>query len=195
MASGWKNFGGDEVMWNKSKESKLKTRKKVLWIIVVLALSVYLFPVVQNRFAFARSRPSAHEAAPDFLLKALAGKDFHLSDYKGKVVLVNFFASWCPPCKMEIPGFEKIYMSHKDRGFVVVGIALDEVTPSFIQKMGITYPVVAANDNVISDYGSVSSIPVSFLVGKDGRIIKKISGMYFEPSMKNDVESALKGRN
>lgn len=173
----------------------MKTKKKMLWIIIILAIGVYLFPVVQNRFAFARSRPAAYETAPDFFLKALAGKDVHLSDYKGKVVLVNFFASWCPPCKMEIPGFEKIYASHKDRGFAVIGIALDDVSPSFIRKMGITYPVVAANDNVISDYGNVSSIPVSFLVGKDGRIIKKIMGMYFETSMKNDVENALKGRN
>jgi len=172
----------------------MKTEKRMLWIIIVLVAGSYLFPVVQNRFAFAQSRPAAHETAPDFLLKDLVGKNVHLSDYKGKVVLVNFFASWCPPCKMEIPGFEKMYKSHKDRGFAVIGIALDDVSPSFINKMGITYPVVAANDNVISNYGNVSSIPVSFLVGKDGRIIKKIMGMYFETSMRNDVENALKGK-
>jgi len=173
----------------------MKTKKKMLWIIVVLAVGGYLFPVVQNRLAFARSSPVARETAPDFFLKALAGKNVHLSDFKGKVVLVNFFASWCPPCKMEIPGFEKMYTSYKGRGFAVIGIALDDVSPSFIREMGITYPVVAASDNVISDYGNVSSIPVSFLVGKDGRIIKKIMGMYFETSMKNDVEKALKGKN
>jgi peroxiredoxin len=173
----------------------MKTKKKMLWIIIVLAAGIYLLPLAQDRFAFARSSPSPHETAPDFFLKTLAGKGIHLSDYKGKVVLVNFFASWCPPCKMEIPGFERIYTLHKDRGFVVIGIALDDVSPSFIGKMGITYPVVASNDNVVSDYGNVSSIPVSFLIGKDGRIIKKIMGMYFETSMKNDVEKALKGKN
>jgi peroxiredoxin len=166
----------------------------MMWIIIVLAAGIYLFPLVQNRFAFAQSRPSAHETAPDFLLRDLGGRNIHLSDYKGKVVLVNFFASWCPPCKMEIPGFEKMYTSHQDRGFAVIGIGLDDVSPSFINEMGITYPVVAANDNVVSDYGNISSIPVSFLVGKDGRIIKKIMGMYFETSMRNDVENALKGK-
>lgn len=173
----------------------MKTKEKILWISIILVTSIYLFPVVQNRFAFAQSRPSAHDTAPDFFLKNSAGKNVHLADFKGKVVLVNFFASWCPPCKMEIPGFEKMYQSYKGRGFAVIGISLDDISPSFIEKMGMTYPVVAANDNVISNYGNVSSIPVSFLVGKDGRIIKKILGMYSETSIKNDVENALKGRN
>ncbi|KAB0663412.1 TlpA family protein disulfide reductase [Oryzomonas japonica] len=173
----------------------MKAKEKMIRIIIVLAAGICLFPAIHGRFAFARSRPSAHETAPDFSLKTLAGKNVRLSDLKGRVVLVNFFASWCPPCRMEIPDFEKTYLSYKDRGFAVIGIALDDVSPSFIEKMKMTYPVAMANDNVISDYGNVSSIPVSFLVGKDGRIIKKIMGMYFENSMKSDVENALKGKN
>lgn len=172
----------------------MKAKEKMMWIIIVLAAAVYLFPVAQNRLAFAQNRPAAHETAPDFLLKDLGGKNVHLSDYKGKVVLVNFFSSWCPPCRMEIPGFERMYTSYRSRGFAVIGVALDDVPPSFIKAMGMTYPVVEANDNVISDYGNVSSTPISFLVGKDGRIIKKVMGLYSETSLKNDVESALKGR-
>ncbi len=173
----------------------MKTKEKMLWIAVFLAAGAYLLPIAQTRFAFARSSPTTHATAPDFFLKTLAGKNVHLSEYKGKVVLVNFFASWCPPCRMEIPGFEKAYTSYRNRGFAVIGIALDEVPPSFAREMGITYPLVAADDRVISDYGNVSSIPVSFLIGKDGKIIKKVMGVYSETGMKNDVEDALKGRS
>lgn len=175
------------------EEFDMKSKEKIIWIIIVLAVGIYLFPFVQNRFAFAGNRPALHETAPNFSLIDLTGKNVHLSDFKGKVVLVNFFASWCPPCRMEIPGFEKIYTTYKNRGFTVIGIATDDVPPSFITSMGMTYPVLAANDDVISDYGNISSIPVSFLVGKDGRIMKKIMGMYVENSIKRDVENALKG--
>lgn len=172
----------------------MKKNGNVLWIIIVVALSIYLFPIAQHNLAFARSKPSAHETAPDFLLKDSGGRNVHLSDYKGKVVLVNFFASWCPPCRMEIPGFERMHTSYRNRGFTVIGVAMDDVPPSFIKAMGMTYPVVAANDTVINDYGNISSMPVSFLVGKDGRVIKKVMGLYSETSLKNDVENALKGR-
>jgi cytochrome c biogenesis protein CcmG, thiol:disulfide interchange protein DsbE len=176
------------------KESGMKSKEKILWIIIVFAVGISLVLFIQHRFAFAVNTPSLHETAPEFSLTDLAGKNVHLSDFKGKVVLVNFFASWCPPCRMEIPGFEEVYTAYKDSGFTVIAIAIDDVSPSFITNMGMTYPVVVADDNVISDYGNVSSIPVSFLVGKDGRIIKKIMGMYSENSVKNDVEGALKKR-
>jgi len=172
----------------------MKKNEKVLWVIIALAAVVYLFPVAQHNLAFARSKPLEHETAPDFSLKDLGGRNVHLSDYKGKVVLVNFFASWCPPCRMEIPGFERMHTSYRNRGFAVIGVALDNVPPSFIKAMGMTYPVVEANDTVIGDYGNISSMPVSFLVGKNGRIIKKVMGLYSETSLKNDVENALKGR-
>jgi cytochrome c biogenesis protein CcmG, thiol:disulfide interchange protein DsbE len=172
----------------------MKTKEKSLWIAVFLVAGAYLLPVAQSRFAFARSSPAARATAPEFSLKTLAGKNIHLSEFQGRVVLVNFFASWCPPCKKEIPGFEKAYTSFKNQGFVVIGIALDEVPPSFVRRMGITYPLVAADDRVTSDYGNVASVPVSFLIGKDGKVINKVMGIYSEADLKNDVENALKGK-
>jgi cytochrome c biogenesis protein CcmG, thiol:disulfide interchange protein DsbE len=173
----------------------MKTKKKMLWIAVFLLAGAYLLPVAQSRIAFARSSPAARTTAPEFSLKTLAGKNMHLSEYKGRVVLVNFFASWCPPCKKEIPGFEKAYKSFKNQGFVVIGIALDEVSPSFARGMGITYPLVAADDRVTSDYGNVESVPVSFLIGKDGMVIKRVMGIYSEADLKYDVENALKSKS
>ncbi len=80
----------------------------------------------------------------------------------------------------------------KNRGFTIIGITMDDVSLSFIKDMGMTYPVVMADDKVIRDYGNISGIPTSFLIGRDGRIIKKVMGMYFESSLKRDVENALK---
>lgn len=172
----------------------MKSAKNIIWIVVILAVGIYLFPSIKNRIAFAGNKPALNEVAPQFTLKDLSGKSVQLSDYKGKVVLVNFWASWCPPCKMEIPGFQKIYTAYKDRGFTIIGIATDDVSRSFIKEMGMTYPVVMADDKVIKDYGNISGIPTSFLIGRDGRIIKKIMGMYFESSLKSDLENALKAK-
>ncbi|MEW6739350.1 MAG: peroxiredoxin family protein [Nitrospirota bacterium] len=170
----------------------MKSVKNIIWVVVVLVAGIYLFPVVKDRVAFAGSNPAINEAAPEFSLKALNGKNVRLSDFRGKVVLVNFWASWCPPCKMEIPGFQKTYATYKKKGFTIIGIATDDVSQSFIKDAGMTYPVVTADDKVIRDYGNISGIPTSFLVGRDGRIIKKVMGMYFESSLKSDVENALK---
>ncbi len=172
----------------------MKSKRNIIWIIIILMIGIYLFPTIKNRVAFAGNKPALNEMAPEFSLKDLSGKNVRLSDYKGKVVLVNFWASWCPPCKMEIPGFQKVYAAYKDRGFTIVGISTDDVSQSFIKDMGMTYPVVMADDKVIIDYGNIYSIPTSFLVGRDGRIIKKVMGMYFESSLKSDLENALKGR-
>ena len=170
----------------------MKSKRNIIWIIIILAVGIYLFPSVKNRMAFAGNKPALNETAPEFSLKDLNGKSVRLSDFKGKVVLVNFWASWCPPCKMEIPGFQRTYAAYKNRGFTIIGITMDDVSLSFIKDMGMTYPVVMADDKVIRDYGNISGIPTSFLIGRDGRIIKKVMGMYFESSLKRDVENALK---
>jgi len=172
----------------------MKSKGNIIWIVVILAVGIYLFPSIKNRMAFAGSKPALNETAPEFSLKALNGKNMRLSDFKGKVVLVNFWASWCPPCKMEIPGFQKVYTVYKDKGFTIIGITTGDVSSSFIKDMGMTYPVVMADDKVIRDYGNISGIPTSFLIGRDGRIIKKVMGLYFESSLRSDLENALKGK-
>jgi cytochrome c biogenesis protein CcmG/thiol:disulfide interchange protein DsbE len=134
---------------------------------------------------------SGNGAAHDFLLTDLNGKKVRLTDYRGKIVLVNFWASWCPPCKMEIPGFQKAYETYRDRGFVVIGVAMDEVRPSFVKDMGITYPIVIADNKVAKDYGNIRGLPASFLINQDGGIIKTVTGIYFEDDLNIDVKNAL----
>jgi len=171
----------------------MKTRN-IIWIVLLLILGIYLFPSIKNRVVSTKNNVSKTTMAPGFSLKDLSGKEVRLSDYKNDVVLINFWASWCPPCKIEIPGFEKIYSDYNDKGFAIIGISVDSVSQSFIRNMGMTYPVVMANKRVLNNYGKITGIPTSFLIGRDGKIIKKVVGVYSESRLRNDVENALKNR-
>jgi peroxiredoxin len=112
--------------------------------------------------------------APDFSLKDADGKMVHLSDYKGKVVLLDFWATWCGPCKIEIPWFIDIERKHKDKGFEVLGVAMDdngwEDVKPFLAMMKVNYRVVVGDDATSSAYGGVDSLPTTFLIDKQGKI-------------------------
>src|SRR5689334_6911615 len=108
------------------------------------------------------------KAAPEFALKDSSGKIVKLSDYKGKVVLLNFWATWCGPCKIEIPWFKEFNRTYKDRGFAVVGVSLDDdgwksVKPYLAEKK-IDYTVVVGNNQVSKSYGDVESLPTTFII-------------------------------
>lgn len=160
----------------------------------LLAVTAMLLVVIIGsiRPVYSGAGPSVNDNAPDFSLRDLNGEIRKLSDLRGKVVLINFWASWCPQCRNEIPGFEKIYQSNKGKGFFIIGIAMDDVTLSTLKQLQLTYPVVKADDKVVKDYGGIKGIPTSFLVGRDGRIIKKIRGEYTENALRTDLENALK---
>ena len=151
-----------------------------------------VFLLLDNKTVFSGTSLLVNDAAPVFSLKDLQGEKISLSDLNGKVVLINFWASWCPQCRNEIPGFQKMYEEHKGKGFSIIGIALDDVTPSSVKQLKLTYPIVKADDKVIKDYGGIKAIPTSFLVGRNGKIIKKIRGEYSENVLKADLENALK---
>jgi cytochrome c biogenesis protein CcmG, thiol:disulfide interchange protein DsbE len=145
-----------------------------------------------SREPFERQKPAVGETAPVISVSDLSGKMLRLADYRGKVVLVNFWASWCPPCKDEMPWFQKVYLENEDKGFVVIGVAINEITAADVKALGLLFPVVTANERVKHDYGDIANPPVSFLVGRDGRIIKKVKGVYSEDELRKDVQQALK---
>jgi thiol-disulfide isomerase/thioredoxin len=160
-------------------------------LVVSIVLTGFLIYYFLYRTPFSEKKPAVNDVAPEISLADLSGKMVRLSDYSGKVVLINFWASWCPICKDEMPGFQKIYEEYGDKGFVVIGIALDDVTPSLIMDMRILYPILKTNRRVTKNYGNIKSVPVSFLIGKDGRVIKKLNNYYPENSLRDDVEKAL----
>jgi len=115
---------------------------------------------------------STESGVPDFTLTNQNGKQISLSDYRGKVVILNFWATWCPPCKAEVPGFVKMYNKHKDDGLVILGVSLDRdgwnaVRP-FLKQYDVSYPVVVGNQSVVEKYGNIQSIPTTFILDKQG---------------------------
>jgi len=118
-------------------------------------------------------------AAPDWQLPGLDGKTVKLSDFKGKVVVLNFWATWCPPCRKEIPDLIALHKKHGN-DLVVVGVSLDENGPaavkSFVAKNGINYPVVMGDQRTASAYGGITAIPTTFVIDREGRIVGGIQG-------------------
>jgi peroxiredoxin len=132
------------------------------------------------------------QKAPDFSLHSADGVVHQLSQYKGKVVVVNFWATWCGPCRQEIPDFIEAYKKYKDKGLEIVGISLDQdgwtkVTP-FVKQNRINYPVVLGTEQVVENYGGVNAIPSTFLVDRDGNIVDKHVGTV----RLKDLEAKLK---
>jgi peroxiredoxin len=133
--------------------------------------------------------------APDFTLADAQGANIRLSDYKGKVVLLNFWATWCGPCQVEIPWFEEFERKYKDRGFTVLGVSVDEdgwkaVKPYVAQKR-MNYPVVLGNEKVSDSYGGVDSIPTTLMVDRDGRIAATHVGLESKSTYEKEVVKLL----
>jgi len=109
------------------------------------------------------------DAAPDFTLKDINGSAVTLSDYEGKVIILDFFASWCPPCREEIPGFIALNKELKESGFAVIGVSMVSSRESreFANKMGIDYPVLVDDGSASRLYGPIRSIPMTYIIDKD----------------------------
>jgi peroxiredoxin len=134
-------------------------------------------------------------AAPDFALKDADGKVVHLSDYKGKVVLLDFWATWCGPCKIEIPWFMDMQRKNKDKGFEVLGVAMDdegwEVVKPFVTKMGVNYRMVIGNDMTAQAYGGVDALPTTFLIDRAGKIAAVHVGLASKRDFEDGIEELL----
>ncbi len=170
----------------------MKAVPKYLIVAVLILLGVAAYFLFKNLTPFDRQKPEVGESAPAISLADLNGGMARLSDFEGKVVLLNFWASWCPPCKEELPGFQRVFLAYQNKGFAVIAVAINDITPSVVNELGVLFPVVIADEQVSRDYGNIAHIPVSFLIGKDGRIIKKVKGVYSEAELRSDVEQALK---
>ncbi|NQT46544.1 MAG: TlpA family protein disulfide reductase [Candidatus Omnitrophica bacterium] len=116
----------------------------------------------------------------DFTLKDLSNNDVSLKDFEGKVIMLNFFATWCPPCRHEIPDFVELYNEYKDEGFVIIGVAQDReglsAVKPFAQKYNITYPVLIEDGSANKLYGPIRAIPTTLIIDREGNIANKFIG-------------------
>jgi cytochrome c biogenesis protein CcmG/thiol:disulfide interchange protein DsbE len=134
-------------------------------------------------------------AAPDFTLKDASGKPVSLSDYRGQVVLLDFWATWCEPCAMEIPWFMDLQRKEKDHGLVVLGVSMDDdgwdAVKPFVAKMGMNYRIVMGNDRTAQLYGGIDALPTTFLIDRKGRIAAVHVGLADRRDFVDGVEQLL----
>jgi len=136
--------------------------------------------------------------APDFSLESLDGKATRLSDFRGKAVLLNFWATWCGPCKIEMPWFVDLQNKYGSQGLQIVGVAMDDASKEdiakFAKEMGVNYPILIGKEAVGDQYGGVPALPESFLIARDGKIVDKIIGLRGKAEIEDAIKKALDSR-
>jgi thiol-disulfide isomerase/thioredoxin len=183
-------------------------KKVILVVVAVLGL------LAATYFADKATRVKPHASgiasadvgkpAPALTLKDFNDKDVTLSSLKGKVVLVNFWATWCDPCRIEIPWLIEMQNKYGDKGFVVLGIAMDDEGKSVVapfvakerfdvggQKLPMSYPIVIGNDAAANQFGGILGYPTSYLISRDGKIVKKVQGLVSYEEISKAIESQL----
>lgn len=132
--------------------------------------------------------------APDFMLQDTEGKNVSLADYKGKIVLLDFWATWCAPCRKGIPDLVALQTEYKD-DLVVIGISLDQQTKKdvvpFMKEFNINYPVVYGDGNIVANYGNIRSIPTSFVIDKEGNIVDMHVGLVSKSVYEKEIKKLL----
>ena len=156
----------------------MKDRRTLILLIVLILAALYAFRRSGTRnptTSTAQPKP-----APDFTLpQPSAGPTLKLSDYRGKVVLLDFWATWCEPCRAEIPHFVDLQNKYADQGFQILGVAMDDSpdpVPAFVKQFKMNYPVVMGNAKIGEQYGGVLGLPIAFLIDRQGQIRKKHIG-------------------
>ena len=135
--------------------------------------------------------------APDFTLRTVEGKKLSLSDYKGKAVLINFWATWCAPCKIEMPWLIALRSQYASQGFEILGVSEDDAdTPhaklaKFGQEQGLNYPLLVGDDAISRKYGGVEFLPTSYFVGRDGKIVAETAGLVSKDAVEASIKKAL----
>jgi peroxiredoxin len=137
------------------------------------------------------------QKAPSFALKDANGATVTPAEYKGKVVLLNFWATWCVPCKAEIPWFQEFDKKYKDQGFAVLGVSLDEegwaVVKPYVAERKVTYRMVIGSEEVSTMYGGIDSLPTTFIIDKEGKIAAIHAGLVSKATYQKEIEGLLEG--
>jgi peroxiredoxin len=143
-------------------------------------------------------RGPASRAAPDFALKDLNGRICRLADLRGQVVVLNFFATWCGPCRQEIPDFVRLYERFRHKGLEIIGVSLDyegeAILRPFVEHYGINYPIVLGTRQVVVDYGGINGVPTTFFIDCNGTISDHFVGLRPGYLIEESIRKLLKER-
>jgi peroxiredoxin len=175
-------------------------RNPLIILVIALVVTLMLFAGFHAARRSGGDSASAsfrfnNQMAPDFALKSLDGATVHLSDFRGKAVLLNFWATWCEPCKIEMPWFVELQKQYGPQGLQVLGVAMDDASEKeigdFAKKMGVNYPVLIGKEAVGDAYGGVPYLPLSFYIDRNGKVVSKVPGLKSRSDIEDNVRKAL----
>ncbi len=176
-------------------------RSPVVLVVVafVVALMLYVgYHKARRSGGSLTTRLTQSSPAPDFSLESLDGKTTRLSDFRGKAVLLNFWATWCGPCKIEMPWFVDFQKQYGSQGLQIVGVAMDDASKEdigkFARDMGVNYPILIGKEAVGDQYGGIPGLPETFLIARDGKIVDKIIGLRGKAEIEDAIKEALNTR-
>jgi thiol-disulfide isomerase/thioredoxin len=169
-------------------------------VIIVVAMVVALMIVFGFKFARRSSRAAGSAqiqsgSAPDFTLQSLAGKPVSLSDFRGKPVVLNFWATWCGPCKIEMPWFVDFQKQYGPAGVQFLGVAMDDAKTEdiaeFAKSMNVNYPILIGKESVGDAYGGVQFLPETFYIDRSGKVVDKAFGLKGRGEIEDDIKKIL----
>jgi peroxiredoxin len=177
--------------------------RRAVLIVVAVVLVIGIWKVAHRGPSYAgkgglgAAPAAAHSVAPNFSLKDLDGRQLDLSSYRGKVVLLDFWATWCAPCRTETPHFVEFQDKYDQQGLQVIGIAMDDgpkPVREFYKEFKMNYPVALGNEKVAEAYGGVLGLPITFLIGRDGRVAAKFVGAVEVSVVEQQINSLLQAK-
>jgi peroxiredoxin len=169
------------------------TRSNVMVAVVFIIIFVLAIGIALG--TQRSTNPFVGQTAPAFELKNLDGKTVSSSEFKGKVVVLDFWATWCGPCRMEIPSFIQLQKKYEKKGFTFVGVSLDQDGPDvvrdFVKKTGMNYPQLMASYEIFKNYGSPDAIPTTFLIDRKGIIRTVLRGYHTQSVFESEIQKLL----
>ena len=174
-------------------------RNPLILVFVAAVIAVMLFAGVRaarkNRADGSPSGQLMGQVAPDFDLPSLDGKNLKLSDLRGKAVLLNFWATYCGPCKIEMPWFVELQKQYGPQGFQIVGVTMDDASTAeiakFVKERGVNYPILLGKESVGESYGGVGVLPTTFFLDRDGKVMAREFGLQSRSVFVDHIKKAM----
>lgn len=167
-------------------------RVRTTWLSGFIAIGL---TCLETALAVPQEPSIAGSPAPDWQLHDLIGKTVKSSSFRGKVVVLNFWATWCAPCRVEMPQFIELQKQYGDKGLALIGVSLDEqgseAVKKFVKQLGVNYPIVMGNQKVVEAYGGIVAVPTTFVIDRQGRVVSRHIGYDDKAIFEKEIQSLL----